>query len=275
MKKRILSALLAMAMVLSVAGCESNSGTEDIDFDEIGEKIENMSDDELENAVIDGVEKLENLGEADTTTTAQTEAVPEEESYEPLQEIIDADFSDGLVQIGDDIFRMGGYMTVNDFVEQYGDKYDMTEINLNGFVKPNDGAASSIQKKDSSIKFLISYYNKTGERIKIGDAVIYSFTSSELKSEFTPQNMWYAGGISYGNGILYDDFMKILESKGITEDKYKWKESNTYFDEIEIKVELSEENLDGVKAPIVEYYTYFNDDEGTFNGLNANPYYNY
>lgn len=273
--KKILSVVLIAAMVLSVAGCSGNGSGEDIDFDAIGEKIENMSDDELENAIEEGVGKLESMGET-TTTAAQTEEAPKEESYEPLQEIIDADLSSGLVQIGDDIFKNGGYMTVNEFVEQYGDKYDVSEINLNGFVKSKEGDLAIIRKKNSSIEFSISYSNATDDRIKIGDAVVYSFSPSGTYQDFTMPNTWFAGGINRADYVPYDDFMAALESKGITEDKYKWKESDVGLDDcIVIKMELSEENLDGVKNPVIEYRSYFDDKGGEFKGMSLNTYRNF
>ena len=54
MKKRLLSAILAALMLISVTGC----GGDEPDYDDIGEKIENMSDEELEDSILAGAEKL-------------------------------------------------------------------------------------------------------------------------------------------------------------------------------------------------------------------------
>lgn len=54
MKKRLLSAALALLMLMSITAC----GNDEPDYDDIGEKIENMSDDELESAILKGAERL-------------------------------------------------------------------------------------------------------------------------------------------------------------------------------------------------------------------------
>ena len=56
MKKKILSVLLAALMLMSVTAC---GGDKEPDYDKIGDDIENMSDEELENAILDGADMLE------------------------------------------------------------------------------------------------------------------------------------------------------------------------------------------------------------------------
>lgn len=130
MKKRILTIVLVASLILSAAGCGETGSSDEINLDNIEEKIENMSDDEIEQAVLDGAEKLEEeygngleITEAVTTTAAPE---PEEIVYAPTQEILDADFSSMKVQINNDIFQQGGYITVAELVEQYGDRYEFT-----------------------------------------------------------------------------------------------------------------------------------------------------
>ncbi len=267
--KKILSVVLIAAMVLSVAGCSGNGSGEDIDFDAIGEKIENMSDDELENAIEEGVGKLESMGKT-TTTAAQTEEAPKEESYEPLQEIIDADLSSGLVQIGDDIFKNGGYMTVNEFVEKYGDKYDMSEINVDGFVEPigNVMEGAKITKKDSSIEIIVGYANYTDDMIKIGDAIVADVYAS-LYDDFSLSNTWYPGGIN-SKEISYDELVKIMVADGFNEPSFKSKDgigsswlrdSNSGFYAVEMQTEMNEINL-LEKNPIINYHGSFDMENG-------------
>lgn len=264
MKKKILSMVLMAAMVLSIASCGGNGSGEDIDFDAIGEKIENMSDDELENAIEEGVGKLESMGET-TTTAAQTEEAPKEESYEPLQEIIDADLSSGLVQIGDDIFKSGGYMTVNEFIAQYGDKYDMSEIKPDGYMEATqlfmEGA--TVSKKDSGIKIYVSYINKTTDMIKIGDAIVADVSAS-LSDDFSLSNTWYPGGIN-SKEFSYDELVKIMVADGFNEPSFdskdgigsSWlKDSKLGFYTVEMQTEINEINL-LEKNPIINYYGSF------------------
>lgn len=264
MKKKILSMVLMAVMVLSIAGCGGNGSGEDIDFDAIGEKIENMSDDELENAIEEGVGKLESMGET-TTTAAQTEEAPKEESYEPLQEIIDADLSSGLVQIGDDIFKSGGYMTVNEFIAQYGDKYDMSEIKPDGYMEPTQFVmeGATVSKKDSGIKIYVSYINKTTDMIKIGDAIVADVSAS-LSDDFSLSNTWYPGGIN-SKEFSYDELVKIMVADGFNEPGFdskdgigsSWlKDSKLGFYSVEMQTEINEINL-LEKNPIINYYGSF------------------
>ncbi len=266
MKKKILSVVLMVAMVLSVAGCGGNSSGEDIDFDAIGEKIENMSDDELENAIEEGVGKLENMGET-TTTAAQTEEAPKEESYEPLQEIIDADLSSGLVQIGDDIFKNGGYMTVNEFIEQYGDKYDMSEIKPDGYMEPTNMRMESatVSKKDSEIKIYVNYVNETDDMIKIGDAIVAIIGCGVYN--FTSANTWYPGGIN-SDAFSYDEIISIAEADGFIEPSFELLGTvGTYGVKSEIfyvYAEIEETNLCGAK-PFIVYSGLFDMENGNIN----------
>ena len=264
MKKKILSMVLMAVMVLSIAGCGGNGSGEDIDFDAIGEKIENMSDDELENAIEEGVGKLESMGET-TTTAAQTEEAPKEESYEPLQEIIDADLSSGLVQIGDDIFKSGGYMTVNEFIAQYGDKYDMSEIKPDGYMEATQFVmeGATVSKKDSGIKIYVSYINKTTDMIKIGDAIVADVSAS-LSDDFSLGNTWYPGGIN-SKEFSYDELVKIMVADGFNEPSFdskdgigsSWlKDSKLGFYSVEMQTEINEINL-LEKNPIINYYGSF------------------
>jgi len=267
--KKIISVVLMAAMVLSIAGCGGNGSGEDIDFDAIGEKIENMSDDELENAIEKGVGKLESMGE-NTTTAVQTEEAPKEESYEPLQEIIDADLSSGLVQIGDDIFRLGGYMTVNEFIAQYGDKYDMSEIKPDGYMEPTQFVmeGATVSKKDSGIKIYVSYINKTTDMIKIGDAIVADVSAS-LSDDFSLSNTWYPGGIN-SKEISFDELVKIIVADGFNEPSFGSKDgigsswlndSNIGFYSVEMQTEINEINL-LEKNPIINYYGSFDMENG-------------
>ncbi len=274
--KKILSVVLMAAIVLSVAGCAGNGGSEDIDFDAIGEKIENMSDDELENAILDGAEKLEGIGET-TTTAAQTEAAPKEESYEPLQEIIDADLSSGLVQIGDDIFKNGGYMTVNEFIAQYGDKYDTSAISVEGYLGASSFENVTVKKVDSQIELNISYLNMTDDMIKIGDAVIEKVYPSGNIQEFTYQNTWMPGGI-LSSLFKYEDFVAIAEADGFVEVEFNKYDISTGTFALEkvydtymlyMFAEVAEENIYGVK-PFLRMGATFDMNNGVVQGFNYN-----
>ncbi len=48
--------------------------------------------------------------------------------YEPAEEILNADLRSRLVQIGDTVFRNDGSSTVSEFIEKYGDRFDITTL---------------------------------------------------------------------------------------------------------------------------------------------------
>ena len=62
-----------------------------------------------------------------TETTSEAPA-SEKTGYTPKQEILDADFNSGLIQIGDDVFNCSEHITVAEMIEKYSDKYDITTV---------------------------------------------------------------------------------------------------------------------------------------------------
>ncbi len=121
MKRKLIGVAVLVAMIL---GCMTGCGEKEVTPDNVEDVINSMSDEELESAIIDGANKLDEESSAadeEETTEAPTEVV-----YEPSQDIIDADFSSLLIQLNNDVFQQGGYMTVAELVEQYGDRYEFT-----------------------------------------------------------------------------------------------------------------------------------------------------
>ena len=152
--KRIIAAILAGAMAVSFASCGSgNSGesdsktteaktttekAEELDPEEkklneaaekLDEMTEDMTDEELEKALEKG--GLD-LGEDEPKET-EPEKPAAPAGYQPTEEILNADFTSGLIQVGNDVFRCGGYITLRDFVEKYGDRWKCVDGD-----KPND-----------------------------------------------------------------------------------------------------------------------------------------
>lgn len=121
MKRRLIGMAVLTAVIL---GCMTGCGEEKKNPDNIEDVINSMSDEELESAIIDGANKLDE--ESSVADEGETTEAPTEVVYEPSQEIIDADFSSLLIQLNNDVFQQGGYMTVAELVEQYGDRYEFT-----------------------------------------------------------------------------------------------------------------------------------------------------
>lgn len=114
-RKKIIAGVMALCMCLVMAGCGDSS---DKSSENITEKTTVQSSTSAESKNNDSAVSSETESEA-----VESQADAEPITFEPSEEILNADFNSGKIQIGDDIFRNGGYMTVGDFVEKYGDKY--------------------------------------------------------------------------------------------------------------------------------------------------------
>lgn len=205
-RKAILAIAMAVCMSGSMAGCGNSSPKNE---KELGSKLDSMSEEDFEKAA----ESIDASDSANAGAEAVTEDSVEEIVYEPTDEILNADFSSGLVQIGNDVFRNGGYYTVNQFIEEFGDRYDMSVINTNGLVdvrKWGNEELFSLSNPDLSIR--IHYYNYDKEKkIKLGEAVVTSITPSKSNA----QNVWYPKGITGdAEGYDYDNIPSFLEENG-------------------------------------------------------------
>ncbi len=90
--------------------------SEDIGAGDIGD-LDDIDEKDVENA-------LDSLAAEEDESSDETSAEPQAMPTEPSSEITSAAMSSGLVQIGNDIFQLGGKITVAELYEQYSDKYD-------------------------------------------------------------------------------------------------------------------------------------------------------
>lgn len=93
--------------------------SEDIGAGDIGDldDLDNIDEKDVENA-------LDSLAAEEDESSDENSAEPQAMPTEPSSEITSAAMSSGLVQIGNDIFQLGGKITVAELYEQYSDKYD-------------------------------------------------------------------------------------------------------------------------------------------------------
>lgn len=203
--KAIAATVSVLCLCITLVGC---GGSESNPEQQLEDKMSSMSDKEAENEIEKAAESIEAAEgkSAETTTTLQ------EITYEPCDEIINADFSSGLVQIGNDLFHCGGYFTVDQFIEEYSDRYDMSDINPNGLIESSsniDGSATIVSLNDPSIKIGIQYRSGDKEnKIKVGEAIVFGFTASRIPC-------WYPKGIpADGTGYDYDNIPSFLEENG-------------------------------------------------------------
>lgn len=146
-KNRILVVAVALSLCsVLLFGCGGNSSqTDEPTDDQIKVKLESMDEDDIEDA-LDSLDGAEDGGEA-------VPAATEEETYEPSEEILNASLTSGLVQIGDDIFKEGGYYTVSSFLAEFGDKYEedtmdaFAPLNPDGYLEAGGSGITFFKKR--------------------------------------------------------------------------------------------------------------------------------
>lgn len=263
--KAIMAMATALCICVSASSCGSTSSDKDLEA-----AIDGMTDEQLENAVEEGAAKID---AADKSSEAAASVVdteePEEIVYEPTDEILNAELSSGLVQIGNDIFRNGGYYTVDQFIAEFGDRYDMSEINVEGLAKKNQhDKFQIISLNDPNLKITVNYdnWNSESEKSRIGDTIVRSVSPIRtigVKSD----NCWYPQGVSInGDGYNYNNIPTFYESNGFiagdgnNENCYNygvyWEKSESIY----ARERGTEENLTGY-FPIYEYYFQYSSDD--------------
>lgn len=86
------------------------------DLDDLDD-LDNIDEKDVENA-------LDSLAAEEDESSDENSAEPQAMPTEPSSEITSAAMGSGLLQIGNDIFQVGGKITVAELYEQYSDKYD-------------------------------------------------------------------------------------------------------------------------------------------------------
>lgn len=178
-----------------------------------------------------------------------TVSTPEKAALTITDEIKNADFNSGLIQINNDIFQMGGYLTVAEFVEKYKDRYDIFWANGNmSYEEAKDQLLQSYDyvgedkyhlsltlkgEGDSAKRVYARIENRTtsgGEdKIPLPEAIVTGFGLNDKNHTTYPFR--YPGGFTdsqkakeYGfldletENINYtkDAFFEMLEGKGYT-----------------------------------------------------------
>lgn len=249
MKKKLLSVALIASLVLSAAGCGETGSSDEINLDNIEEKIDNMSDDEIEQAFIDGADTLGE--EIEDITSDDTSVIDETEEYKevtaPVQEIIDADFSSLKVQINGDIFQQGGYITVAELAEQCREKYDLYYMYkgtytdcaeyMIEYVKPdyNGGYKNNwlklVPKQGNAGAAIIAYVANIScpdNKITLAETAVLYLDEHPDNQRGVDVSMWSPNGflktsVSYDNPTAYEssngsynlsNFPEYLESVG-------------------------------------------------------------
>ena len=247
--KRIIAAALAVCMALTVVSCgNSESGSAKVkdpdniteeDFEKAAEKLDSMSEEDFEKA-LDGKGGIDLGGDTDTGKAAEEEPAEAKPEYEPCDEIKNADFTSGLIQIGNDVFKCGGYLTLREFVEKYGENWDCSGIDLNAEIpteKPVDDHHTypdvfcfDIANKEDSTKAIKVSYFVIYNSIELNKNVLEKYTSkneyldTEKANSFAP----YA----YFEGFRKKNTLKLYEIPDDIYNFYEYPEGSTLGDTI-------------------------------------------
>lgn len=240
--KTICAAFLAAAMCASFAGCKSSKPSG-------GNTVKQPTNTTTSKPGSTTTSK------PNTTVSkpAPTASTPEKATLAITDEIKNADFNSGLIQINNDIFQMGGYLTVAEFVEKYKDRYDI--IYANGNLTYEEAAKDQLLQSytfvgetkyhlmltpksgvgDSSKNILVQIENRTttgGEdKIHLPEAIVTEFCLKSDDNIKTTCPFWYPQGfidskMNSANGhkdletintdYTKDAFFEMLEGKGYT-----------------------------------------------------------
>lgn len=269
-RKSIIAIALALCICGIFAGCgSSGSSSESTAKSTTGAvKTENTSE------TVENTEAATNNEATETETENKASSV----SYSPSQEIINADVTSGYIQICDDVFRNGGYMTLGDFVAQYGDKWDCSGFDIS---KPYEREYLfldvSNKEADNEMKIELCVGSTVSNGGTLGDAVIIKFKPWDGIGS----SAWLPTGtvISKGNDTL-DSIAALYQSKNFTEGDSKsfspaipekkptknvgtflkqtaddTEKNNSKSEHLNAVVELADENLYGIKPVIQIQYT--------------------
>ena len=280
MKKFSKIAAFIFALSLSVTvmtACGDSKDSKNTD----SKSVEDIDEKDLEDALnkLDEETSKDLAKEKEEATEAETEPTTAAEiKYEATDEIKKAALNSGYIQIGDTVFRTGGYMTAAELVEMCDGKFDTSEIHLDEYLT-SSSAVNIYSLDDPRIEIFVHFSEPKdydGDRVKIPDAVV-----SKLEMRYF-DNKQYGHGTDGGDfhyledviffpqGLKtmdYDDIKEFVAEQGLTETKSLFREPGEYNeDEDGIAVTLEgEENLMG-EIPKIHYF--FNFDPKTLKGTN-------
>ena len=202
-------------------------------------------------------------------TSANTAAVPEETKPDEKKitlsdEIKNASFDSGLMQVNNTVFQLGGYITVAEFVEKYGNDFDITYSNgsyeerkdyLLEYESPKYSSYSLLMTpKNGDNKFIVNIANCISEeKITLDKAIVIDIENSVTGSapKWAPKGFAAANAnTSYQNKELglestnenykLNDFAAFLEAQGL--EQYVWDENASDFDKKHSLPECTLEN---------------------------------
>lgn len=179
--KAISAALLAAVMCASFAGCANNENP----------SSGNSKDNKLNESNIEShlESAFGNSSSNQPSSTTSEPSEPEEIKFAATDEIKKAELNSGLVQLNNDIFQRGGYLTVADFVAKYKDSYDIT------YVCPQNHIILEAGTYDECKDYLLEYYDtffktyrQLGKRWSERESGMGKYHGALYSLKLTPKN---------------------------------------------------------------------------------------
>lgn len=217
-KQAILSAVMALGICFSLAGCGDSGSTPAATTaaQATTKAAATSADKDIEKKLEKAANELEKAESAKTTKAATTAKA--EITYEAKDEIKNATFASGLIQIGNDIFHNGGYYTIDSFLKEFGEKYDTAEINPAGYLKTNERKSYDIiSKEDPSLSVIVSVYSgpsSDADKVKVADAIVLTCESIKKNAVWYPKGVTTEGGTVDGKSFTCDNVGAFLEENG-------------------------------------------------------------
>lgn len=166
---------------------------------------------------------VQTTGETTTaeSTTASTEPTTAAKiKYEPTPEILNADLSEGLVQIGNCVFRQGGYMTIGDFITKYGKEFDMSPIKTDEYLLGKTNKTVQLTSiSDPNLKISVTFENRNAglnDHTKVTDGVIDMVSEVDKEQSAT----FLAKGLPFKSDMDYDKIKEFLRAQGYKQYEY-------------------------------------------------------
>lgn len=154
----------------------------------------------------------------ETESLSDDTVATNELGIQPLPEILEAEYTDGKVQIFDFIYDFGAekcsFGELVEALENSKAEFESAEANSYAayvpeeWIKPGDNkivkfrAYDSIEEKQERIGELCFYvYNTTDALLEVQDAKIWRLARVDLNGDY----MWFPGGVSLSSDLAYKD----------------------------------------------------------------------
>ena len=147
--------------------------------------------------------------------------------YAPTDEIKNASLSSGLIQIGNDVFRNGGYYTVGQLMEELEGKYELQGgIDIDGVLVGDEEKVGiylpvDVQISDEGIPAydIALYYSnmkaEDGEKTPVKDAIVYKI-SYDVFDYNVFDEIWHPGAIkAFPAEIEFSEIADVYEKNGL------------------------------------------------------------